>query len=323
MTMLIRRAAVGAALAAAALMLTGCFATAAPAPATAEATAHAYTDPPVHDTTTGSTVMAVITDYGNCDDGERYVADMVASWKPQAVATAGDNTQRTKNCTPYTQSVGDYYKASVDAASRRFFPVPGNHDIDNAGAGEDAYLRYFSYLSTPALGGDHPLWYQTTVGHVTLFMIDSELRGSSLTAQRDWLKGALQASRAQHPESWNVVVMHRPVFTSGPHDPNIAMRPDRGWDYKAWGADVVIAGHQHVFEDVVEDGLHYVTAGVGAGDLVRTCPADLVEGSQFCESGVGAIRLYATSSQLTLEYHESPAGADAIAQTIELNRPSH
>lgn len=308
-------------MAGAALLLAGCFAATAPDQAAGDtATTHAYTDPPVHDSTTGSSVLALIADYGNCDEGERYVADMVASWKPQAVVTAGDNTHGAEHCTPYTQSVGDYYGAFTDAGAPRFFPVPGEHDVDDAGAGPGTYLRYFSYLSSPDLGGDHPLWYQKTVGHVTLFMLDSEATNAQLTAQRDWLKGALQASRTQHPASWNVVVMHRPPFTSGPHEPNTAMRPERGWDYKAWGADVVVAGHQHVFEDVVSGGLHYVTAGVGASDLVRKCPAELVDDSQLCESGVGAVRLYATKGQLVLEYHESPAGADAIAQTVQLTR---
>lgn len=74
----------------------------------------------------GTASFAIITDFGNCDPGEKEVADMVAAWNPQIVATAGDNTQGTQDCAPFAQSVGDYYSmtSSPVLTVRRSFPFP-------------------------------------------------------------------------------------------------------------------------------------------------------------------------------------------------------
>lgn len=266
----------------------------------------------------GDAEFAIITDFGNCDEGEREVAEMVAAWNPEIVATAGDNTQGTTNCVPFVQSVGDYYStflAGPDGPT--FFPVPGNHDYENEGAGEAAYLDYFAYLGS---FGDNPLWYEVSVGNVNLFMLDSELAAEQLAEQRDWLQSALSASRSEAESTWNVVVFHRPPFTSGPHEPNLQMRPDAGWDYEGWGADLVVSGHQHVYEDLEIDGFPYLVAGVGASDLVRSCPEALTDGSNGCTEGYGALLVRATDQTLTLDYRSPDGGQGTSLRSLELSR---
>lgn len=265
-----------------------------------------------------STTFALITDYGNCDDGERQVADMVASWPIRMVATAGDNTQGVVNCVPYQQSVGDYYGPFLGGADgARFFPVPGNHDIENAGAGEAAYLNYFRYLVTMS---EDPRWYKVNTGNVNLFMLDSELAGDAIQTQKSWLEQALKAARAEEPAFWNVIIVHRPPFSSGPHEPNTAMRPDAGWDYQGWGADLVVSGHQHVWEELRVDGLPYVVAGAGASDIIRGCPATLVAQSKGCFSGDGAVLVSGFTDKLTLEYRTPDGGAGTTKASLTLQR---
>lgn len=266
----------------------------------------------------GGAEFAIITDFGNCDDGEREVAEMVTSWNPQIIATAGDNTQGTTNCVPFEQSVGDYYASFLTGPDGPvFFPVPGNHDYENEGAGEDAYLDYFAYLSALS---DNPLWYEVSAGNVNLFMIDSELSPEMLAEQRDWLESSLSEARSTSPNEWNIVMFHRPPFTSGPHEPNLEMRPDAGWDYRAWGADLVVTGHQHVFEYLEVDGLPYLVAGVGASGLVRPCPAELTTGSQGCLEGYGAILVTATERTLVLDYRKPDGAAGTTLRSLQLSR---
>lgn len=289
------------------VLLTGCTqATSAPSP-----------DP----TTAASTTLAMIADFGNCGPGEARVATMVDRWDVAAVATAGDNTyDDDPGCTPFTDSVGAYYDSYVrDPDGPRFFPVLGNHDYENENAGLAAYVDYFSYLSRTA--DPQQRWYDARVGGIHLFMLDNDAPDADLAAQRTWLRQALTASRAKDPEAWNVVVFHKPAFSSGSHEPETSMRPQAGWDYKGWGADVVIAGHQHIYEDVVVDGLHYVTAGIGTNGLDRGgCSAQLTTGSRICLEGEGAMRLVGTATSLTLEYRE-PGGDDGVVKdTITLSR---
>jgi len=271
----------------------------------------------------GSTTLALIGDFGNCGPGAARVADMIGTWDVAAVATAGDNTYEVPGCTPFTDSVGDYYDEYVhDPAGPRFFPALGNHDYDNVGAGLAAYRDYFTYLSTEA--DPQQRWYDAEVGGIHLFVLDSQAAPANIDAQRAWLQRRLAASRVDAPAAWNVVVLHEPPFTSGKHEPDTAFRPAAGWDYAGWGADVVVAGHQHIYEDVVVDGFHYVTAGIGTNGLSRGgCPSRLVAGSQVCTEDEGALRMVATPTSLTFEYRTpGTTGTGVVEDTVTLSPQS-
>ncbi len=280
-----------------------------------------YSGPPPQEPLKASTI-ALITDFGNCDSGQSEVASMVDSWNPLAVVTAGDNTQSTENCVPYTQSVDPYYKKWFTGANGpQFFPVLGNHDYENAGAGLDAYNKAFNFLSSQA--DEQRRWYEITVGDVHFFLVDSEVTGEDVALQQEWLKSALDEARKSPTHArWRVVVFHRPPFSSGTHGPRNEMQPAAGWDYRGWGADMVIAGHQHIYEDVVVDGFHYLTAGVGATGTARPCPAAdaRTEGSRTCIEGPGALRIVATPEQLVLEYHQPEDGKVTMTDTFSVTK---
>ena len=278
--------------------------------------------PDVPSATPASTTLALIADFGNCGPGAQRVADMVDTWEPAAVATAGDNTYDEPGCTPFTDSVGAYYDAYIeDPDGPRLFPALGNHDYEDEGAGLAAYRSYFSYLPTDA--DPQQRWYSARVDGVHLFVLDNDAPAADLAAQQRWLRDGLAASRAADATVWNVVVLHKPPFSSGSHEDEVAMRPAAGWDDRAWGADVVVAGHQHVYEDVVVDGLHYVTAGIGTNGLDRGgCDARLTTGSRTCLEGEGAVRLTATPKSLVLEYRAPDGGAGTVRDTISLTRGS-
>lgn len=244
-------------------------------------------------------LVGLVTDYGQCDDAEAQVADLVRGWQTDVVVTAGDNTQGVDGCVPFTESVGDYYQDLIDdPRGPRFYPIVGNHDYEDAGAGIEAYAHYFDYL--PHNADPKGRWYSLAVGPVTFFMLDNDTPKADLKAQQLWLKDALAAA----PEdSWKVVMFHRPPFTSGPHDPFTPMNPSAGWLYQEWGADIVLNGHQHVFEDVIVDDLHYVTTGVGGKLLERECSVERTPGSQVCIEGVGAVRIRADPANFTLQHY--------------------
>ena len=302
-----------------ALAISGCSADVTPGPVDDSGSSSLPSSEPTTDGG-GHAQFAIITDYGNCDQGEADVAEMVAAWHPQIIATAGDNTQGASDCAPFTQSVGDYYSSFLTGPDGPIlFPVPGNHDYEDDGAGEAAYLDYFAYLWSLS---DNPLWYEVSTGNVNLFMLDSEASAEQLTEQREWLESSLSAARSESSASWNIVVFHRPPFTSGPHEPNVAMRPEAGWDYAGWGADLVVSGHQHVYEELKVGGLPYVVAGVGTGGLPRPCPAERVDGSVVCVEGTGALLVTATDRTLTLDYRKPDSAMGTSLRTLEISRDS-
>jgi hypothetical protein len=264
------------------------------------------------------TVVAFVTDYGTCDEGQAAVADMVDSWGVAAVVTGGDNSQSFRECIPYEESVepyyGDYLAQSDPPA---FFPALGNHDYTDPGAGPAAYRNAFPHLPTDA--DPQSRWYEQTIGAITFFVLDSEAPAEDLSAQRRWVQGALADSTATDSDTWRVVVFHRPAHTSGHHAPWTPMQEASGWDFAGWGADLVLSGHQHIFEDVVVDGLHHVTGTTGALGTVRECPTERVQGSRVCLEGAGALRLTATADTLHVQLHLAAEPATA-AHRITLQR---
>src|SRR5438105_3897204 len=66
--------------------------------------------------------------------------------------------------------------------------------------------------------------------------------------QGGWLQRALAASTA----CFKVVYFHHPPYSSG----NFEV-PRMRWPFKGWGADVVLAGHDHLYERFEVDGLPY------------------------------------------------------------------
>ena len=134
-------------------------------------------------------------------------------------------------------------------------------------------------------------------------MIDSDSREpdgvTSTSKQAQWLQGALAASTSE----FNVVMFHHPAYSSGPHGGTTSMR----WPFKQWGADVVLNGHDHIYERLNLDGLPYFVDGVGGASLTSvTTPTTgkpiLLHGS------LRHIKAIADTGSLTFEFYSADGG---------------
>lgn len=226
--------------------------------------------------------IAVIGDFGSGDAAEARVAALVERASPVSVVTTGDNVYDSAD---YTRLVGDYYGAWVDR--RRFLPALGNHDYAE---GIEAYADYFDYLRDLR-------HYTRVLGDVQFFFLDSESALTSPSArasQRAWLARWLPRSTTP----WQVVVLHHPPHSSGSVH---GSTPDLQWPYRAWGADLVLSGHEHQYERIVRDGLTYVVNGAGGKDLYPFGKALTGSRVRYAD-GHGALFLSATPVTLTGEF---------------------
>ena len=211
----------------------------------------------------GSTRFAVIGDYGIAGPAEKAVAALVRSFRPAFIATTGDNNYPSGEAATIDANVGQYFSDFIcpyrgsygtGAAKNRFFPALGNHDWYAADA--QPYLAYF------ALPGNER-YYDVSWGSVRLWIIDSDYHEpdgvSADSRQAQWLKAGLQAAT----EPWQLVFMHHAPYSSGMHQSTAYMQ----WPYAEWGVDVVFAGHDHSYERIERDGIHYVVNGLGARDI--------------------------------------------------------
>ena len=160
-------------------------------------------------------------------------------------------------------------------------PAIGNHEYGHACDRDDAdaYFDYFGDRAGPRGKG----WYSYDVGAWHLIALNSECsygngevggcqRGSE---QQRWLLDDLRAN----PSECTLAYWHEPRFTSGAHGNNESMT-DIWNDLVAAGVDVVLTGHNHVYERFEQlgqsdggpvphpDGIISFVVGTGGKNLV-------------------------------------------------------
>ncbi len=243
--------------------------------------------------------IAVIGDYGWAGPAEQQVAELVDSFRVDFVITTGDNNYPVGAAETIDDNIGQYFSELIhpylgsypsSATENRFFPVLGNHDWYT----EDA-APYLAYFTLPG----NERYYDIVRGDVHFFAIDSDEREpdgiSADSVQGQWLKRGLESSTA----AFKLVAMHHPPFSSGPHGNSPLLQ----WPYAAWGADVVLAGHDHGYERLEVDGIPYIVSGLGGASLYsygEPVEPSLVRYSEH----YGAALIEADSRELKLSFFD-------------------
>jgi len=270
----------------------------------------------------GDTVFAAIGDYADGSIAEGNVASLINGWGADFVITVGDNRYGANS---FDTVVGQFYCNFLtdvvaggncnggNSPSNDFYPAPGNHDYTD-GSGINEYLNYFTLpgtgSNTSGTSGNER-YYDFVRGPVHFFVLDSEgARNNSadMTAQKNWLQAQLAASTAQ----WRVVYLHHAPYSSSS---NHGSDPSMQWPYAAWGADAVIAGHDHIYERLSIDGIPYFVNGLGGRSLYGL--GTPVSGSEFrYNSDYGAMRITANSGQMKFEFVNT-SGAVVDSHTVQ------
>ena len=241
--------------------------------------------------------FAAIGDYGLAGVDEATVADLVKSWGPEFIITLGDNNYPDGKAETIDRNIGQYYSDFIfpytgeygpGAEINRFFPTLGNHDWN-----QPDIAPYLDYFELPG----NERYYDFIWGPVHFFALDADSRepdGVGLSSvQAQWLKETMAASTAP----WQIVYMHQPPYSSGHHGSTDYMQ----WPFAEWGADAVLAGHDHSYERLIIDGIPYIVNGLG-GHTSRYFFFKDLEGSQFqYRSGHGAMRITADEGMLFFE----------------------
>jgi 3',5'-cyclic AMP phosphodiesterase CpdA len=136
----------------------------------------------------------------------------------------------------------------------RFFPVPGNHDVDGAG-GREVYEAHFGSVPWVFM---HRGW--------RFIGLDTEapgLRGEIAGEQLRWLREQLSHQKQNRR---TMLFLHRPVLPTHTLEYGLHSRPQPELHHLLVEAGVaaVFAGHEHHFHRQVRGGVLYVITG-GAG----------------------------------------------------------
>ncbi|MFM8321353.1 MAG: metallophosphoesterase [Chloroflexota bacterium] len=270
---------------------------AAPSPAPPTPAPPTLTPTPAPSPTPAPLRFAVIGDFGEGNQGELDVSNLVKSWAPDFIITVGDNNYPSGAPETIDAHIGQYYQEYIfpyqgaygpGGAVNRFFPTLGNHDWDTNRA--QAHLDYFSLP-------ENERYYDFVAGPVHFFAVSADSREpdgvSPISAQAQWLQSGLSASTTP----WQIVYFHQPPYSSGHHGSVDWMR----WPFAAWGADATLGGHDHTYERLQVDGIPYFVNGLGGGPIYDF-GAVLPESQARYNSDYGAMLVQATPLQVVFQF---------------------
>ncbi|HEX6432653.1 MAG TPA: metallophosphoesterase [Gemmatimonadales bacterium] len=179
---------------------------------------------------------------------------------PGTVFTLGDNVYEDGTSAEY----GNCYGPSWGRHRHRTRPSVGNHEYHVGGAA--GYFGFFGARARPSGRS----YYSYNLGEWHIVVIDSE---RNLLEQASWL----QADLAANPRRCTLAYWHKPFFTSGDILPALSLKKVFTILYNA-GADVVVSGHNHIYERFYPQdpagvanlvrGIRYFVVGTGGAPLL-------------------------------------------------------
>ncbi|NOY72508.1 MAG: fibronectin type III domain-containing protein [Gammaproteobacteria bacterium] len=113
--------------------------------------------------------------------------------------------------------------------------------------------------------------------------------------------------------------MHHSPYSSENSSSLNGSQPDLQWPYEEWGADAVIASHDHVYERLFVGEIPYFVNGVG-GRSVRTFGPPLPQSQFRYNAGYGAMLITADSESILYEFYSVNDGGTLIDSYRQLKR---
>ncbi|HEY6972602.1 MAG TPA: metallophosphoesterase [Candidatus Angelobacter sp.] len=190
--------------------------------------------------------FAVVGDNGTADSSEYQVGEQMQKAqqisKFNFVLMLGDNLYGGSSVRDYQDRFERPYKAMLDEGVI-FYASLGNHDDNNE----------VSYAPFHMNGNRYYAYWQ---GNVEFFALDTNYMDGS---QLDWLQKELRESTA----TWKIAYFHHPLYSSGKtHGSSRELRLTLEPLFEKYGVNVVLAGHDHVYERVVpQNGILYFVLG--------------------------------------------------------------
>ena len=191
--------------------------------------------------------FAVIGDSGTGDAPQYEVAAEMEAYRQatnfEFVLMLGDNIYGGHSARDFERKFERPYRSLLDEGVR-FYASLGNHDDPN----EERLYKPFN------MNGER--YYTFKKGNVGFFALDSNYMDPN---QLDWLEKELRNSNAD----WKVCFFHHPLYSDGKfHGPDTNLRAQLTPLFLKYGVNVVLSGHEHVYERIKpEQGIYYFVLG--------------------------------------------------------------
>ena len=201
----------------------------------------------------GSVRFAVIGDTGSGSEKQRECGDMMIKYHAlfpfEFVLMMGDNMYGGEAPADFEKKFTEPYRALLNNKVK-FYATLGNHD-------QALQVNYENFN----MNGKE--YYRFKKGNIAFYSLNSNYMEKK---QVKWLEDELARETAE----WKVMFFHHPPYSSAKkHGSDDQLREVVEPIFLKHGVDVVLTGHDHVYERVKpQKGIYYFVSG--AGGKLRT-----------------------------------------------------
>ena len=173
----------------------------------------------------------------------------------------GDNIYGSKDVNAVKRQYAEYREV-IGKLKVPVHVTVGNHEINGVRENENLHRELFG-----------PLYYSFVYLNCFFIVIDTEIAGSEGAVkgeQLSWLRGELEKARGYR---YLFVFLHRPLFSvlsPGKNYAHFSSREERDSLtslFREYRVSAIFAGHEHLYDSSLHDGLRQVVSGGGGGPL--------------------------------------------------------
>ena len=209
----------------------------------------------------GSLRFAVIGDTGSGSSKQSDVGNMMVQYRAafpfEFVLMMGDNLYGGETPQDFEKKFAEPYRKLL-ADKVKFYATLGNHD-------QPLQVNYENFN----MNGKE--YYRFKKGNVAFYSLNSNYMDKKQVA---WLESEL----AKDTSEWKVCFFHHPPYSSAKkHGSDGQLREVVEPIFVKYGVDVVLSGHDHVYERIKpQKGIYYFVSGAGGqlrtGDVKDSSP---------------------------------------------------
>jgi hypothetical protein len=204
----------------------------------------------------GSVRFAVMGDTGTGTDKQRQLADTMVRYRTafpfEFVLMMGDNLYGGESAKDFETKFSDVYKPLLDN-NVKFYATLGNHDLP-------IQVNYQNFN----MNGKE--YYRFKKGNIAFYSLNSNYMDKK---QVQWLEDEL----SKDTSDWKIAFCHHPPYSSASkHGSDKQLREVVEPIFVKYGMNVVLTGHDHVYERIKpQKGIYYFVSGAGgklrSGDI--------------------------------------------------------
>jgi len=197
--------------------------------------------------------------FGNC--GHKSICDQIKkiSSDPAFILHTGDIVFQSNMDWQWDRFFWDL-KDIIDHTP--LFTTLGNHEYNEYDS--DLGIHYFKFFNLPG----NEWYYSFNYSNVHIICLNLSVSDVEISqTQINWLINDLNKVNFSNSIDWIVIFFHVPLYSSGAYGNDEKAIEALEHIFKDYKVELVIAGHDHQYERIYKDGVHYIVTGGGGSEL--------------------------------------------------------